>query len=94
MKRLSLSPSTGGERGLAALAHAAVLLPGWGLLVPIALWAAHPRRGDYLSFQSLQALTYQVLALLVLGALGLGVGVLYTGGAVILSCSRTSSPKT
>lgn len=84
MKRLSLSPTTGGERALAALAHAAVLLPGWGLLVPTVLWAAHPRRGDYLSFQSLQALTYQVLALIVLGALGLGVGVLYTGGAVIL----------
>lgn len=84
MKRLSLAPTTGPDRLLAALAHAAVLLPGWGLLVPTALWAAHPRRGDYLSFQSLQALTYQVLQLLILGVVGLGVGVLYVGEAVVL----------
>ncbi|WP_299026765.1 DUF4870 domain-containing protein [uncultured Thermanaerothrix sp.] len=85
MRHLSLSPTTNSERRLAALAHAAVLLPGWGLLVPTALWAAHPRRGDYLSFQSLQALTYQVAQLIVLAVLGVGLGGLYAGGAILLS---------
>jgi len=80
MARVTLSPTSSAERTLAALAHAAILLPGWGLLAPTAIWAVQSRRGQYLSFQSLQAFTYQVAQLLFLMVVGLGLGVLYLGG--------------
>jgi uncharacterized Tic20 family protein len=48
------------ERILAALSHAAILISGPGLALPALLWATQRRKSTYLSFQTLQALGYQI----------------------------------
>jgi len=54
---------------LAALAHASVILPFWGLIGAIVIWATQREKSRFVGFQALQALVYQ-LALIVGGFLG------------------------
>jgi uncharacterized Tic20 family protein len=49
---------------VAALAHGAALLPFWGLIGTIVIWATQKDRSRFVAFQALQALIYQVLPLL------------------------------
>lgn len=59
------------ERNLAALAHASVILPYVGALVPILIWTTRKDKGNFLAFQALQALIFQVsiMAFWVVGGL-------------------------
>lgn len=67
-------------RWLAALSHASILIPTLGFAAPLIVWITHREKSHFLRFQSLQALTFQLLVAavgVVLGALsGLFVGAL------------------
>lgn len=52
------------ERILAALSHVSAVLPMWGLVAAIVIWASQKDRSEYVRFQSLQAITYQLLIIL------------------------------
>jgi uncharacterized Tic20 family protein len=57
------------ERILAALAHASVILPFWGLIGAIVIWATQREKSRFVSFQALQGVVYQ-LSLILLGFVG------------------------
>jgi len=48
-------------RLLAAACHAAILIPGVGVLAPLAVWAVQRRKQAGLCFQAMQALGWQLL---------------------------------
>lgn len=48
------------ERNLAALAHASVVLPYVGTIVPILIWVSHKGKSSFLAFQALQAMMFQI----------------------------------
>jgi uncharacterized Tic20 family protein len=58
------------ERILAALAHGAILLPIYGILIPAIIWITQKEKSRYVSFQSLQALVFH-LTLLFLYLIGM-----------------------
>jgi uncharacterized Tic20 family protein len=68
------------QRLAASAAHAAVLLPLWGVIVPFAAWVLYKDRSPYVRLQALQALSYQLLVALDWVALG----VLYTLMMVVI----------
>ncbi len=47
-------------RNLAGLAHASVILPYLGAVVPILIWATRKDKSSFLAFQALQAMIYQI----------------------------------
>lgn len=61
----------------AALGHLSILLPWWGLLVPLLLWLTQRQRSVLLRFQAQQALIYQLICL--------GVSVLF-GACQMCAC--------
>lgn len=87
------------ERILAAVSHAAALFPGFGFLVPLAIWITHREWSNFVKFHALQALFYQLtappllLAMFIFGnwgifdtlRLGYDVGAM-PGGLVFLRC--------
>jgi uncharacterized Tic20 family protein len=87
------------ERILAAVSHAAALFPGFGFLVPLAVWITQREWSRFVKFHALQALFYQLtappllLALFVFGnwgvfdtlRLGYNPGSM-PGGLVFLRC--------
>ena len=50
-------------RLLAAIAHASVLFPNIGFVVPIGIYLTQKKKSSYLGFQSLQALIWQIVML-------------------------------
>jgi len=63
--------TTQDERILAALAHASVILPFWGLIGAIVVWVTQREKSRFVNFQALQGATYQ-LCLIVLSFVGGG----------------------
>ncbi len=59
------------ERILAALAHASVILPFWGLIGAIVVWATQREKSRFVNFQALQGAAYQ-LCLIILAFIGGG----------------------
>jgi uncharacterized Tic20 family protein len=57
------------ERILAALAHASVILPFWGLIGAIVVWATQREKSRFVNFQALQGAAYQ-LCLIILAFIG------------------------
>ncbi len=57
------------ERILAALAHASVILPFWGLIGAIVVWATQREKSRFVGFQALQGVVYQ-LCIILLGFVG------------------------
>ena len=60
------------ERLLSAFSHVSILIPRIGFLVPIIIWimqANQKNKSQYLTFQSLQALMYQVI-IIIIGFIG------------------------
>jgi uncharacterized Tic20 family protein len=53
------------ERTIAALAHISVLLPLVGVIAPIIIWVTQKERSRFVAFQSLQAIAYQLVMVLV-----------------------------
>ncbi|MEA4910299.1 MAG: DUF4870 domain-containing protein [Anaerolineaceae bacterium] len=58
----------------AAAAHAAILLPGLGLAVPVLCWARWRDRSPAVGEQALQALLYQLCGVLYVALLAVGAG--------------------
>ena len=64
------------ERILAAVSHAAALFPGFGFIVPLAIWITQREWSRFVRFHALQALFYQLtvppllLALFIFGNWG------------------------
>lgn len=49
------------DKIMAALAHISVLLPFMGVIAPIVIWATQKDKSEYVAFQALQAVAYQLL---------------------------------
>lgn len=84
------------ERWLAALAHAGILIPAVGAAAPLIVWITQREKSDYLRFQALQAVAYQLLLAAVWVVLGAVSGLLMLvlgliGGAFALSM-QTDAP--
>jgi uncharacterized Tic20 family protein len=59
------TPRTQDDQVMAALAHAAAILPFWGAVAAIVIWATQKDKSEFIRSQALQALIYQVLPILV-----------------------------
>lgn len=53
------------ERFIAGVSHLFVLIPFLGFLVPSIIWVNNEDRSEYIAFQSLQSLVYQVVVLVI-----------------------------
>jgi uncharacterized protein len=71
------------DRWVASMGHFSVIIMLWGMLAPVTAWVAQGRRSPFLKFQSVQALVFQMVALL----LYVGSVVLYISGALFLLLS-------
>jgi len=49
---------------MAALSHGATILPFWGLIASIVIWATQKDKSRFVGFQALQAMIYQLLPVL------------------------------
>ncbi len=49
------------EKVTSALAHAAVILPMWGIIITAVFWATQREKSKFIQDQTLQALSWQVL---------------------------------
>lgn len=52
------------DKIMAALAHISALLPLMGVIAPIIIWATQKDKSEYVAFQALQAVAYQLLMIL------------------------------
>ena len=52
------------ERIMAALAHASAILPMWGAIAAIVIWATQREKSAFVAFQSLQAAVYHFVMIL------------------------------
>jgi uncharacterized Tic20 family protein len=71
MTNLDSPQPTQDERVMSALAHISVLLPLMGVIAPIVIWVTQKDKSQYVAFQSLQALAYQ-LTMIVAWFIGMG----------------------
>jgi uncharacterized Tic20 family protein len=77
-------------RVMAALSHASALLPMMGVIAPIIIWVTQKEKSQYVAFQSLQALTYQ-LSMIVAYFFGMGCYMLSFFGTFIAMPFASSS---
>jgi uncharacterized Tic20 family protein len=64
-KDSSSSPSSSqDERIIAALANVTIVLPFWGAIGAIVIWATQKDKSAYVAFQSLQAVVYHLVLVL------------------------------
>lgn len=56
---------TSDERLMAAMAHGSIMIPYIGLLAPIFIWVTQKDKSEFVRFQALQALAFQVLLIAV-----------------------------
>lgn len=59
----SLAPSQN-DNIMAALAHISALIPLMGVIAPIIIWATQKDKSEFVAFQALQAIAYQLLMIL------------------------------
>ena len=52
------------DKIMAALAHVSALLPLMGVIAPIIIWATQKDKSEFVAFQALQAIAYQLLMIL------------------------------
>ncbi len=89
-------PESSDEKLLAAAAHAAIILP-FGFLVPLLIWVTQRKKTTYTTFQSLQALAYQLLFMLfywLVTILGVGfiAAMVALGAALTATLSQNAMP--
>ena len=85
----SLTP-TQDERVMAALSHVSALLPMMWVIAPIIIWVTQKEKSQYVAFQSLQALAYQV-SMIAAWFVGMGCYVLSFFGTFITIPFASSS---
>ena len=66
------------ERLMAAIAHASVVIFGPGILVGVLIWLTQKEKYAFASKQGLQATLYQLLGMIVIMALWLIWGIIYS----------------
>lgn len=49
---------------MAALAHISVILPFMGVIAPIIIWVTQKEKSEYVAFQAIQAIVYQLTMML------------------------------
>jgi uncharacterized Tic20 family protein len=81
------------ERIMAALAHVSAVLPMVGIVAPIVVWATQKDKSEYVRFQALQAIAYQLTMILAwfLGMACYMGSFFLTFCGVFLSVATTSS---
>lgn len=52
------------DKIMAALAHISAILPFMGVIAPIVIWATQKDKSEYVAFQALQAVAFQLLMIL------------------------------
>lgn len=52
------------DKIMAALAHVSALLPFMGVIAPIVIWVTQKDKSEYVAFQALQAVVYQLVMIL------------------------------
>jgi uncharacterized Tic20 family protein len=92
MNAAQQTPSTPDDRIMAALAHGAIILGLWGIVVSAVLWATQKEKSAYVRFQALQALIYQIVDFaaqmllgLLLGICGFGLFFLMGFGGILVT---------
>jgi uncharacterized Tic20 family protein len=58
------TPLDPNDKIMAALAHISALLPLMGVIAPIIIWVTQKDKSQYVAFQALQAVVYQLLRIL------------------------------
>jgi uncharacterized Tic20 family protein len=58
------STPTQNDKIMAALAHVSAVLPFMGIIAPIIIWATQKDKSEFVAFQALQAVAYQLLMIL------------------------------
>jgi uncharacterized Tic20 family protein len=54
------------DRWVSAMGHASTVIQFWGMILPFFAWMSEKDRSKHLRFQSLQALIFQAIAMLIL----------------------------
>ena len=52
------------DKIMAALAHISAILPFMGVIAPIIIWVTQKDKSEYVAFQAIQAVAYQLLMIL------------------------------
>jgi uncharacterized Tic20 family protein len=58
------SLSNQNDKIMAALAHVSAILPFMGVIAPIVIWVTQKDKSEYVAFQALQAIIYQLVMIL------------------------------
>ncbi|HNT54973.1 MAG TPA: DUF4870 domain-containing protein [Anaerolineaceae bacterium] len=74
---LTSDSPTSNNRTLAALAHAGILFPGIGLILPLLIWRSTRQQSRQTAFQALQALGWQILEVFFVQIVGLILELIY-----------------
>ncbi len=64
LKLTNFSSPRQSEKVFAAIAHICVILPFWGTIGAIGIWATQKERSPFIGFQALQAVFYQLIFIL------------------------------
>jgi uncharacterized Tic20 family protein len=76
---ISVEPSKD-SRTMAALAHAGIVIPLWGLICTIIIWITQREKSRFIRFQALQAIVYHIVGMALstlLGTLTLFIGFIW-----------------
>ncbi len=60
-ENLASSPSAQNDKIMAALAHVSAILPFMGVIAPIVIWVTQKDKSEFVAFQALQAIAYQLI---------------------------------
>jgi uncharacterized Tic20 family protein len=60
-EQVSTSAPPQNDKIMAALAHISAILPMMGVIAPIIIWATQKDKSEYVAFQALQAIVYQLV---------------------------------
>ena len=71
MTNIDSQVPTQDERIMAALSHVSALLPMMGVIAPIVIWVTQKEKSQFVAFQALQALAYQ-LGMIAAWIIGMG----------------------
>jgi uncharacterized Tic20 family protein len=63
-EQISMPAPSQNDKIMAALAHISAVLPLMGVIAPIIIWATQRDKSEFVAFQSLQAVAYQLLMIL------------------------------
>ena len=63
-ENLEASAPSQNDKIMAALSHVSAILPFMGVIAPIIIWATQKDKSEFVAFQALQAVAYQLLMIL------------------------------